>query len=207
MKVKSANFIKSCADPNEASGGAFSPQICVAGRSNCGKSSLLNLLMGAKLCKTSSTPGRTRLINVFEVKVASDKPTVPDKFFFVDLPGYGFAAAAKSDADEWNTRTDSYFSSASKDIAQALCLMDIRRDPSDLDKTLINYFRDMGVPFTVVLTKADKLSRAQAGNAKIKIASSLGLARDNLIVTSSLDKIGREQVLERLEAVISSYCE
>lgn len=208
MKVKSANFIKSCADPIEASGGAFTPQICVAGRSNCGKSSLLNMLMGAKLCKTSSTPGRTRLINVFEVRVgAEENAPVPEKFYFVDLPGYGFAAAARQDAEEWNARTESYFSAAAADIAQALCLMDIRRDPSDLDKTLINYFRDMGVPFTVLLTKADKLSRSQAGNAKIKIASSLGLARDNLIVTSSLDKIGREQVLERLEAVISSFCE
>ena len=207
MKVKSASFIKSCADPNDASGGAFSPQICVAGRSNCGKSSLLNMLMGAKLCKTSSTPGRTRLINIFEVKVSSDGADIPGEFYFVDLPGYGYASASKSDAEEWSARTDNYFASANKDIAQALCLMDIRRTPSDLDKTLINYFRDMGVPFTVVLTKADKLSRAQASNAKVSIAAALGLARDNLIVTSSLDKVGRDQVLARLEAVISSFCE
>ena len=164
------------------------------------------MLMGARLCKTSSTPGRTRLINIFEVKVGSEK-NIPDKFYFVDLPGYGFASASKSDTEEWSARTDNYFASATNDIAQALCLMDIRRDPSDLDKTLINYFRDMGVPFTVVLTKADKLSRAQGANAKLKIAASLGLARDNLIVTSSLDKSGRDQVLDRLESVISAFCE
>ncbi len=205
MKVKSASFIKSCADPIVASDGAFSPQICVAGRSNCGKSSLLNLLMGTRLCKTSSTPGRTRLINIFEVRVGSDL-AIPDKFYFVDLPGYGFASASKSDAEEWNARTESYFDACAEYIAQALCLMDIRRDPSARDKMLINYFRDMGVPFTVILTKADKLSRVQCANAKMKIAAALGLARDNLIVTSSTGKIGREETLSRLESVIAAYC-
>lgn len=204
MKVKNSTFVKSCSDPKDASGEKFSPQICVAGRSNCGKSSLLNLLMNAKLCKTSQTPGRTRLINIFETAISSDDPVLPDRFYFVDLPGYGFSRAAKAESDEWNARTSAYFESNGA-IAQTLCLMDIRRDPSDLDKTLINYLRDLGLPFTVVLTKSDKLSRSACGNAKIKIAAALGLARDDLIVTSALDRSGRDAVLARIEAVLNAF--
>ncbi|MCX4313124.1 MAG: ribosome biogenesis GTP-binding protein YihA/YsxC [Clostridia bacterium] len=195
MIVKSAKFVKSCVEPSAAS--EFSPQICVAGRSNCGKSTLLNKLMGARLCKTSQTPGRTRLINIFEV--TSDV----QKFYFVDLPGYGFHKAQKSQADEWSERTDGYFRET-ENIAQVLCLMDIRRDPSDLDKVLINYLRDLGLPFTVVLTKSDKLSRAQAGNALMKISASLGLARDNLIVTSGQSGDGKDKLLSRIEEIINN---
>ncbi len=193
MKIRSAKFVKSCVDPTAA--GEYAPQICVAGRSNCGKSTLLNMLMGARLCKTSQTPGRTRLINVFQV--TADAP-----FYLVDLPGYGYHKAQKSQADEWSDRTDKYFK-CGNDIAQVLCLMDIRRDPSELDKVLINYLRDLGLPFTVVLTKSDKLSKAQTGNAVLRIAAALGLARDNLIVTSGMNGSGKDALLARLESVLT----
>lgn len=192
MRVKSARFVKSFSDPSAAT---YSPQICVAGRSNCGKSTLLNALMGAKLCKTSSTPGRTQLINVFEVT------TDEGAFYLTDLPGYGFNRAQKDKSDDFSRRTDAYFN-AGLPIAQVLCLMDIRRDPSDLDKVLINYLRDMGFPFTVVLTKSDKLSRAQAGIAVMKIAAALGLARDNLIVTSGQSGVGRDKLLSRIGEIL-----
>lgn len=196
MKVKAARFVTSCADALRARD--YSPQIAVAGRSNCGKSSLLNMLMNARLCKTSQTPGRTRLINVFEVNAE------PMPFFFVDLPGYGYSAARRDEEEAWSARTDEYFrdGSTNGNIAQVLCLMDIRRDPSDLDKVLINYLRDLELPFTVALTKSDKLSKAQTASARIKIAAALGLARDNLIVTSSLDNVGRDALLNRLESIL-----
>ena len=194
MRVKSASFIKSCTDVSASDD--FAPQICVAGRSNCGKSTLLNSLMGARLCKTSSTPGRTRLINIFKVLTDSRD------FYFVDLPGYGYSKATRELSDEWNVRTEKYFTDG-KSIAQVLCLMDIRRDPSDLDKVLINYLRDLQLPFTVVLTKSDKLSRAQIGNATIKIAAALGLARDNLIVTSGSSGAGRDALLNRIDDILS----
>ena len=195
MKVRSANFVTSCADPKAAD--SYSPQIAVAGRSNCGKSSLLNMLMGARLCKTSQTPGRTRLINVFRVN--ADAP-----FYFIDLPGYGFNAAQRVTSDELNARTDAYFR-GNDNIAQVLCLMDVRRDPSDLDKVLINYLRDLCLPFTVVITKADKLSKAQLGNAKLRIAAALGLARDDLIATSSSKNIGWDALLDRLQNVLEVF--
>ena len=193
MKIRSAEFVKSCVDPTAA--GGYLPQVCVAGRSNCGKSTLLNMLMGARLCKTSQTPGRTRLINVFRVN--AEMP-----FYLVDLPGYGYHKAQKSLADEWSDRTDKYFKCGNA-ITQVLCLMDIRRDPSDLDKVLINYLRDLELPFTVVLTKSDKLSKAQTGNAVMRIAAALGLARDDLIVTSGTKGSGKDALLTRLEGVLS----
>lgn len=195
MKIKNAKFVKSCTDPRAADG--FFPQVCVAGRSNCGKSTLLNMLMGARLCKTSQTPGRTRLINIFEVN--ADIP-----FFLVDLPGYGFHKAGKSEGDEWSSRTDMYFKTGTN-IAQVLCLMDIRRNPSDLDKVLINYLRDLELPFTVVATKSDKLSKAQTGGAVIKIAAALGLARDNIIVTSGQSGFGKDKLLSRLGEVLEAH--
>lgn len=195
MRVRSASFVTSCADPKAADG--YSPQIAVAGRSNCGKSSLLNMLMGARLCKTSQTPGRTRLVNVF--RVDADTP-----FYFIDLPGYGFNAADRGVSDALNARTDAYFRD-NANIAQVLCLMDVRREPSDLDKVLINYLRDLCLSFTVVVTKADKLSKARLGDAKLKIAAALGLARDDLIVTSSSKSLGREQLLGRLDGVLEAF--
>lgn len=197
MKIRSVRFVTSCADSDAADTDAYFPQVAVAGRSNCGKSSLLNMLMGAGLCRTSQTPGRTRLINIFEVN--ADTP-----FFFVDLPGYGYSSATRAESDEWNARTEAYFHRA-KNIAQVLCLMDVRRDPSDLDKVLINFLRELGLPFTVVVTKADKLSRAQCATARMKIAAALGLARDNIIVTSSLKKTGRDDVLNRLSDVLGVF--
>lgn len=194
MRIKNAKFVTSCAHADAAL--PFSPQVCVAGRSNCGKSTLLNTLMGARLCKTSSTPGRTRLINIFEAT------TDGAPFYFVDLPGYGYNKAQKKSADDFAMRTDTYFRKCGN-IAQTLCLMDIRRDPSDLDKVLINYLRDLGIPFTVVLTKADKLSRARQGDAVIKISAALGLARDNVIVTSSLNGEGKEKLLLRLGEILA----
>lgn len=198
MKVKSAKFITSVASLSADGANAYTPQVAVAGRSNCGKSTLLNMLMGARLCKTSQTPGRTRLINVFEVRAE------PQSFYFVDLPGYGFHSAQKQVGDEFSKRTEAYFQHCNQ-IAQVLCLMDIRRDPSDLDKVLINYLRDLALPFTVVLTKADKLSKSAIGTAKIKIAAALGLARDNLIVTSSAKNFGKDELLDRLQSVIEVF--
>lgn len=194
MRVKSAEFVKSCVNNDAAKD--YTPQLCVAGRSNCGKSTLLNSLMGARLCKTSSTPGRTRLINVFKVNT-DVKP-----FYFVDLPGYGYSKATRAESEEWNARTEAYFD-GTVPIAQVLCLMDIRRDPSDLDKVLINFLRDKCLPFTVVLTKCDKLSRAQTGVAVMKIAAALGLARDNLIVTSGSSGAGRDVLLARIGEILS----
>ncbi len=204
MRIKKVKFVTSCAKSDDAT--VYAPQICVAGRSNCGKSSLLNAVMGSKLCRTSSTPGRTRLINVLEAETDSENAAAR-KFYFVDLPGYGYHQAGKDSGRDFAELTESYFENNANNIAQTLCLMDIRRDPSELDKILINYLRDLNLPFTVVLTKSDKLSRAQCANAKLHIAAEIGLARDNLIVTSAMTYSGKAELLTRIEEVIAAQAE
>ena len=196
MKVNYANFIKSLADIKTylAESEAYElPEICVAGRSNVGKSSLINMLCSQKkLAKTSQTPGRTRLLNLFNIS---------DKFILVDLPGYGYAKAPKSEIEKWSRLTDDYFTKTTK-LVHTLCLVDLRHEPSALDKQMVSYLYSKQQPFTIVATKADKLSRSQQHVMRGKLATSLLIGTDNIILTSASDGQGREQVLDRIEEVI-----
>lgn len=195
-----AKFIKSIADlgvyekESELLG---MPEIAVAGRSNVGKSSFINMLAGRKnLAKTSSTPGRTRLLNLFSF----------GDFILVDLPGYGYAKAPKTEIRKWSMLTDGYFGRTTH-LVHTLALVDIRHEPSDLDKRMISYLYENGRPFTVIATKADKLSRAAAGRAKAVIASSLRIGQDNVIVTSASDGKGRDEVFSRIRKVLGVQSE
>ncbi len=189
MQVKSAKFIVSCSSAkqyvSEANKSA-APEICVVGRSNVGKSSFINALTGnGKLARTSSTPGRTRLINLFDVNSSL--------FTLVDLPGYGFAKASKAEKDGWDALIGGYFES-SRNLKHVIVLVDIRISPTALDKQMLAYLYHYALPFTVVATKADKLSRAQADRARQTVASELGLGKSNVIVFSSVTKQGLSEV-------------
>ena len=135
------------------------PQIALSGRSNVGKSSLINTLLGRKsLARVSSAPGKTITINFFDV----DK-----KLFLVDLPGYGYAKRSKDSKRAWSTLTEDYFlkNPSSDALKLVIQLIDIRTGPTDDDILMINWMIDMGVPFTVVATKTDKLSKKQLSEA------------------------------------------
>lgn len=196
MKIDYANFIKSVADIKsyiEGSESLDKPEICVAGRSNVGKSSLINMLCGQKkLAKTSQTPGRTRLLNLFDISGA---------FTLVDLPGYGYAKAPKSEIEKWSKLTDGYFGATTR-LAHTLCLVDIRHEPGELDKQMVNYLYQSRLPFTIVATKADKISRAQQYNMKKKLAAALLVGADNIILTSSDTGQGRDELLSCLGQVL-----
>ena len=128
------------------------PQLAVCGRSNVGKSSLINKLCRQKnLAKTSGTPGKTRLINVFLIDKA---------FHLIDLPGYGYARVSKREQESWGKMMTRYFDEA-KELKLALHLVDIRHEPSQQDLEMNAFLYQTGLPFQVVATKADKLSRAQ----------------------------------------------
>ena len=193
-----AEFIKSVADLRtyEADVAAIGkPEIAVAGRSNVGKSSFINMLAMRKgLAKTSSTPGRTRLINLFDF----------DSFVLVDLPGYGYAKAPKSEIRRWSELTDGYFGASTR-LVHTLALVDIRHEPSELDKRMVSYLYDSGKPFTVIATKADKLSKAACGRAKAAVASALRIGREDVIVTSAVDRTGRDEVFSRINAVLDAF--
>ena len=149
MEIKTASFVPSLAAYHEQPPITLR-QLAVVGKSNVGKSSLINALCNRKkLCKTSATPGKTRLINVFLIN---------ESFHLVDLPGYGFAKVDKAEKQRWGDMMDRYFQESTH-LAHVLHLVDIRHEPTQDDIAMNQYFRQMGIPFTVVATKADKISR------------------------------------------------
>ena len=154
------------------------PEVSFVGRSNVGKSSLLNKLMYRKdLAKVSSTPGKTATINFYDVDGAD----------FVDLPGYGFAGVAKSEKVRWSELIEGYFSQT-RAFALVVCLIDIRHEPSDLDLGMIRFVRDMKLPFAVVFTKADKLSNQQCNRQKFLLKQSLDLDENVAVMVTSSEK-------------------
>lgn len=195
MQIKTAQFVTSVARAESLKDFGVG-EIAVAGRSNVGKSTFINYLTGRKgLAKTSSTPGKTRLLNYFSVN--------DGEFMLVDLPGYGFAVKlSDEERRRWDALMSAYLTSSQR-LKHVLVLMDIRREPSELDKQMIAFLSGRIVPFTVVLTKADKLSRAATGRQKSAIASVLKLGVDDLIVTSSLNKLGKEEVCALIERSLS----
>ena len=191
--IKQARFIVSVANASEIKDfGA--PEIAIAGKSNVGKSSFINFLVNqSKLAKTSSEPGRTRLLNYFEINNG--------EYYFVDLPGYGYAKAPKGEKEKWGALIENYLRT-SKNLINVFVLVDIRHEPSADDKMLINYLYSYHIPFTVIATKADKLSRAQQQKAIGIISSALAMGRSDLLVTSAEKKTGKEAVIERIDNLL-----
>lgn len=196
MEIKSAEFITSFADSNkylEVSEGYTCDELCVVGRSNVGKSAFINMVSGKnKLARTSSTPGRTRLINLFNFNEG--------KFTLVDLPGYGYAAAAKNEKNKWGELIEGYLKNSQK-LKHVFCLVDIRHEPSALDKRMLMYLYHYSIGFTIIATKSDKLSRVQLDKNIQIVATALAVGRDNIIVCSSVTNYGRNKILKKLSEV------
>ncbi len=192
MIIKNATFITSAARPEQFIK-PNKPMIAVCGKSNVGKSSLINMLAGQKrLAKTGAAPGRTRLVNYFDF----------GEFLLADLPGYGYAEVSKSEKEKWAKTLQSFFERG-KDITHALVLVDIRHGATEDDMAMINLLNYYIIPFTVVFTKADKLSRMKANEHAKKIAESMFLTRLNTIVTSSETRAGKEDLLQKIESVVT----
>ena len=189
MIINSASVVKSVADKDNILIDGLS-QIAFVGRSNVGKSSLINMLTNQKkLAKASSTPGRTRLINYFLIN---------SKIYFVDLPGYGFAQASKKEVYGWQSLIEPYL--MNNDKLKLVCmLVDARITPTIQDKQMFEYLAYYNVPFLIVATKSDKLSKAQLNRSKINIANILGVGVDNVICVSNETKDGKEKLLGALD--------
>ncbi|MDO5022941.1 MAG: ribosome biogenesis GTP-binding protein YihA/YsxC [Eubacteriales bacterium] len=189
MQITSAEFLVSLTEYKNFKG-IGRKEIAFAGRSNVGKSSLINALCRRKgLAKTSSTPGKTKLINVFDIN---------GEFFLVDLPGYGFAKVSKNEKERWSRMMDEYFKK-SEHLAACILLVDLRHKPTQQDMQMADFLKLCGIPFTVVATKADKLSRAQQNKGKMDICHTLALQPWQVIVWSSETGLGRENLLEAIE--------
>ena len=191
MLVKQAKFVTSAAAEHQFLR-PEKPMIAVCGKSNAGKSTLINMLAGQKrLAKTSAAPGRTRLVNYFDY----------GEFILADLPGYGFARVSKAEKQKWARLLDDFFSEK-ESIAHVFALADIRHDPTADDRQMVDYLYYHLVPFTVIATKADKLSKAQQANGVTKIAAVYKCGKDNVIATSAQTRQGLEQILEVIEKVL-----
>lgn len=192
MIIKNAQFVKSY---SLGYNGSTNNEICVVGRSNVGKSTFINALCNNyKLAKTSSTPGRTRLINVFSINGG--------QFNLVDLPGYGYALASKAEKESWDAIMGHYFENTAT-LKQALVLVDIRHEPTDKDVAMLNYLYYYAMPFTVIATKCDKLSKSQIYPAVAVVARKLGIGKDDVIPVSSQTKLGFEKVLCKIEQALN----
>jgi GTP-binding protein len=192
MEIKKAEFITSLAEYGPFPGKGLS-QIAVAGKSNVGKRTLITKLCRRnKLARTSATPGKTRLINIFLLN---------DSFHLVDLPGYGFAKVDKKEKARWGRMMQDYFTGA-EELKHVLCLVDIRHDPTEDDVTMNRFLRDMQIPFTVVATKADKISRGARSKYLAPICRALLVQPWEIICFSGEDGTGREELLSRMEEVL-----
>ena len=169
------------------------PEVALVGRSNVGKSSLINRILDRKsLARVSASPGKTRSINFY---------CVDEKMYLTDLPGYGFAQVGFEEREKWRRIIDRYFA-ADRDLRVVIMLVDIRHDPSKLDHQMIEFLQEGEFPFIVALTKADKLSRNQQAKQTAAIKRQLNVPAENIIVTSSESGQG----IEELREIIEQYC-
>ena len=191
MQVKRADFITSMKDYGEfATKGC--PEVAFAGKSNVGKSSMINKLTNrGKLARTSATPGKTRLINVFQIN---------QEINFIDLPGYGFAKVSKAEKESWGKMMQNYFATT-EDLCHVFHLVDIRHEPTQEDREMNLFLRQAGIPFSVVATKADKISRGARLKYIAPICRALAVQPWQVIPFSAEDGTGREALLERIEQV------
>ena len=167
------------------------PEIAMAGRSNVGKSSLINTLLNRKkLAKTSSTPGKTRTINFYKIN---------QEFYLVDLPGYGYAKVSKKERESWGGMIGKYLSNRPS-LREVVLLVDCRHDPSGDDKQMYEWIQQHGFGSIVIATKADKLSRSKLMQQLKRIRNQLGMKKEAVILpVSALKKEGVEPAWEALE--------
>ena len=191
MVIRQAVFLTSAAD-RKGFLRTDKPMIAVCGRSNVGKSSFINMLANQnKLARTSAEPGRTRLVNYFDF----------GEFVLADLPGYGFARVSKVEKEKWAKLLDDFF--AHSEIAHVFSLVDIRHDPTEDDRLMINYLYGTRMPFTILATKADKLAKTRVKDAVRRIAAALRTGEKNVIALSNATRRGKEEILTELDAILA----
>lgn len=193
LVIKNATFITSAAKQEQFIQ-PDKPMIAVCGKSNVGKSSFINMLANQKkLAKTSSEPGRTRLVNYFNF----------GEFILADLPGYGFARVSKTEKEKWAKTLDSFFKDK-ENISHVFMLVDSRHDPTADDVQMIEFLHYHMLPFTIILTKADKLSKMKLKEHIRAIAADLYLTPNNMLATSSETGYGKTDVLNKLREIIDN---
>ena len=161
------------------------PQIAFVGRSNVGKSSSINTLLNRKkIARVSQTPGKTRTINFYKIN---------SEFYFVDLPGYGYAKLSKEEKSSWGKVMEEYFIN-SKNLIHVFILVDIRHEPKEDDVLMMDFVRHYGIPVSIIATKSDKVTRNDAAISKRTIKSKMKLEGEKILPISALKKTGVEEI-------------
>ena len=186
MRIPQVRFVKSVAKLSDRPATPL-PEVAVVGRSNVGKSSLINSVFNQRhLAKTSSTPGKTQLINYF---------IVDDHIHLVDLPGYGFSKVAKQVSKNWENMITGYLTN-NRELKWVFLLIDSRHDLMDIDRQMINWLTDVAIPFIIILTKCDKLSRSRLSARLQQINTDLPVV--TILPYSAKSHLGRKAVIDML---------
>ena len=192
MKIKQAEFVKSAVYEKDYPMELNNMEFAFVGRSNVGKSSLINSITGRKkLAKTSKTPGRTQLINYFKIN---------NEFYIVDLPGYGFAKVPKEMKAEWGKTMERYVASDRKKLV--FVLLDIRRVPSEEDMDMLVWLDHHDIPFKIIFTKMDKVSNNEKFKCLKDIKKKVEFHNDDVFFHSSLNDTGKEDILNYIESLL-----
>ncbi|MFQ5528750.1 MAG: ribosome biogenesis GTP-binding protein YihA/YsxC [Gemmatimonadota bacterium] len=193
-RVRQVEFAGAIGAPGQDPPGRF-PQVAVAGRSNCGKSSLINALVGRKkLARVSQVPGKTREINFYLIN---------NQFFLTDLPGYGFARAPEEARDQWRRLIEGFLT-RNEDLAGIIVLIDARRGLLTQDEQLLAWLTTLQIPALFALTKIDKLNRSGRRRAEESLRGDLGLPADQVIATSAHSGEGVDTLRDSLFALVDS---
>lgn len=188
LPIQSAEFVTSAVAPEGYPAGDH-PEVAFAGRSNVGKSSLINCLLGRKkLVRTSRTPGRTQTLNFFRIN---------DRFLFVDLPGYGYAKVPQKIREQWGPMIEKYLTGR-KQLTGVVQIMDLRHPPTPDDLLLWNWLKEIGIPALAVLTKADKVPRGKRAKHLRGAVQRLGIPSREPVIFSAVTREGWQELWERL---------
>lgn len=189
MIIRKAVFVTSVKDPAKYENPDL-PEIAISGKSNVGKSSLINFIANnSKLAYTSKKPGKTRLINFFNIN---------GEFFLVDLPGYGFSKVAKEEKSDWQDMMEGYFKKSTQ-LKAILLLLDIRHDPTEDDLQMLHWAQYYCIPCVVLATKADKIAKSKRKNALEHMKKILGAGEIPMAAVSAQMKVGKEEALAIME--------
>ena len=192
MNITSAKYLTSVVDEKNILNDDM-VEFAFVGRSNVGKSSLINALTGVKnLAKTSSTPGLTKMINYFVIN---------NSFKFVDLPGYGYAKTGQKHIANWAGFMEKYLLNSTL-LKTVFVLIDCRHEPSELDKMMINFLNHYQIPYMIIMTKVDKLAKSKIPQSAGKIAKHLGVRKELILPFSSENFFGKDRILDYIENVL-----
>ncbi len=190
MRVTLAEFVTSAARPSQVPPPSL-PEVAFAGRSNVGKSSLINtLVMRKRLVKTSSTPGKTRMLNFFVVN---------GRYGFVDLPGYGYARATKGERARWGSLVEGYLKKRPT-LRAVVLIMDLRHEPFPTDHQMAEWLAHQKLPAILVATKADKLGRSRRMEQRKRMAEALEVEPDRIVLFSAKSRLGRPELWRAIRA-------